>query len=76
MIAALLEPALNSPAQSRFLVKEAVQKLLASGFGGVRIEDDVLVTAGGAKSFTDGLVPRSVKDVEAVMAGAPWPPPS
>lgn len=41
-------------------------------FGGVRLEDDVLVTAEGGQSFTN--VPRTVKDVEAVMAGAPWPP--
>lgn len=42
------------------------------GFGGVRIEDDVLVTATGAERLAS--VPRSVEEVEAVMAGAPWPP--
>lgn len=41
------------------------------GFGGVRIEDDVVVTADGARSMTN--VPRAITDVEAVMAGAPWP---
>ncbi len=41
------------------------------GFGGVRIEDDVIVTADGAVSMTN--VPRTVADIEAVMAGAPWP---
>lgn len=41
------------------------------GFGGVRIEDDVVVTADGARSMTN--VPRAIADVEAVMAGAPWP---
>jgi len=40
-------------------------------FGGVRLEDDVIVTETGARSMTN--VPRSVEDVEAVMAGAPWP---
>ena len=40
-------------------------------FGGVRIEDDVIVIDGGAESMTD--VPRTVKDIEAVMAGAAWP---
>ena len=39
--------------------------------GGVRIEDDVLVTAEGAETFND--VPRTVEEVEGVMAGAPWP---
>lgn len=84
------------------------------GFGGVRIEDDVVVTANGACSCTacnPGLtavydacpmavacgfrslptccphpqllpagaetlcdVPRTVEEIEAVMAGGPWPP--
>ena len=38
----------------------------------MRIEDDVVVTANGAQSLTN--VPRTVADIEAVMAGAPWPP--
>ncbi len=38
----------------------------------MRIEDDVVVTADGARSMTN--VPRTVADIEAVMAGAPWPP--
>ena len=42
------------------------------GFGGVRIEDDVVVTGEAARSMT--TVPRTVQDIEAVMAGAPWPP--
>jgi len=41
-------------------------------FGGVRLEDNVVVIANGARSMTN--VPRQVEDVEAVMAGAPWPP--
>lgn len=44
------------------------------GFGGVRIEDDVIVTAGGAQSMCD--VPRTVEEIEAVMAGSPWPLPT
>lgn len=41
------------------------------GFGGVRLEDNVLITADGCRSLTD--VPRSVEDVERVMAGGQWP---
>lgn len=40
-------------------------------FGGVRIEDDVIMTSSGSQSMTN--VPRSVKDIESVMAGGPWP---
>ncbi|PSC76780.1 xaa-Pro dipeptidase isoform X1 [Micractinium conductrix] len=67
---ALLEPAFKDPALAPFLVEDRLRQFM--GFGGVRIEDDVLVTADGAESFCD--VPRTVQDVEAVMAGAPWPP--
>jgi Xaa-Pro aminopeptidase len=35
---------------------------------GVRIEDDILVTASGNKNLT-AAVPKSVKDIEAAMAG-------
>jgi len=36
------------------------------GLGGVRIEDDVLVTAAGAENLT--RVPRTVDEIERVMA--------
>lgn len=37
------------------------------GFGGVRLEDTVVVTAEGVRNLT--TCPRTVADVEAVMAG-------
>lgn len=61
---------LQDPLQSQFLVADKVTAYLS--FGGVRLEDNVLVTAHGIDNLTD--VPRSVAEVEAVMAGAPWPP--
>ncbi|EFN56075.1 hypothetical protein CHLNCDRAFT_31053 [Chlorella variabilis] len=69
---ALLEPAFGDEQLGRFLVEERVRQFM--DFGGVRIEDDVVVTADGAESMCD--VPRSIEEVEAVMAGAPWPPPA
>ncbi len=38
---------------------------------GIRLEDDLVVTAKGVKTLTN--VPRTVRDVEAVMAGGEWP---
>ncbi len=36
------------------------------GFGGVRIEDDVLVTRDGCELLTDAA-PRGVEEIEALM---------
>lgn len=38
---------------------------------GVRIEDDVLITADGCENLSWG-VPRKVEDVEKCMAGKNW----
>ncbi|CAM9650089.1 unnamed protein product, partial [Phaeothamnion confervicola] len=64
-IDALLDKALADPALNRFLVPEALQRF--RGFGGVRLEDDVLVTADGVRNLTN--CPRTVADIEGVMAG-------
>jgi Xaa-Pro dipeptidase len=69
-IDAVLEPALADSVKSRFLAADVVKKFRA--FGGVRIEDDVLVTEGGALNLT--RVPREPGEIEAVMAGAGWSP--
>jgi len=65
----LLDAALEDPALRGFLVPAALAA--ARGFGGVRLEDNVLVTADGVESLT--RVPRDITDVERVMAGGVWP---
>jgi Xaa-Pro dipeptidase len=42
------------------------------GFGGVRLEDVLVVTDKGPINYT--LCPRTVEEVESVMAGGKWPP--
>ncbi|CAI7857404.1 unnamed protein product [Closterium sp. NIES-53] len=68
-IDSLLDPALADPAVARFLVPERLAQF--RGFGGVRLEDDVVVTTEGIENLTK--CPRDVAEVEAVMAGKPWP---
>ena len=65
----LLDKAAADPALRDFLVPSAVAA--ARGFGGVRIEDNVVVTARGVESLT--RVPRDIADVERVMGGGAWP---
>jgi Xaa-Pro dipeptidase len=69
-IDALLDPALADAKVSRLLVPEALARFRS--LGGVRIEDNVVVTATGSENLTH--VPRDVKDIESVMAGGPWEP--
>ena len=64
-VPAVLEPAMKDEEQSKFLNVEKVKSLL--NFGGVRIEDDVLVTEDGHENFTNTV--KEIKDVEALMAG-------
>eukprot|EP00850_Spirogloea_muscicola_P011102 SM000067S20379 [mRNA] locus=s67:509389:522459:- [translate_table: standard] len=68
-ISALLEPAMANPSLMHFFTS-AIARL--RGMGGVRLEDDVIVTSDGIENMTQ--CPREVVDVEAVMAGAPWRP--
>ncbi|XP_022147628.1 xaa-Pro dipeptidase [Momordica charantia] len=68
-IDALLDPAIESSKTSKFFNVEAVNRF--RGFGGVRIESDVLVTANGCRNMTK--CPRETWEIEAVMAGASWP---
>ncbi|KAJ4759228.1 Metallopeptidase M24 family protein [Rhynchospora pubera] len=68
-IEALLKPASENPATAKFFNHEKLEKF--KKFGGVRIESDVCVTADGCRNMTN--CPRETWEIEAVMAGAPWP---
>jgi len=63
----VLEDAFKDPAKAKYLNEDAVRRWF--GFGGVRLEDDVLVTPTGIENLT--CCPRSVADIEAVMASSP-----
>ncbi len=61
----LLDKALVDPELSKFLVKDKLNEY--RGFGGVRIEDDVIITDAGVEIMSN--VPRTVEEIEAWMAG-------
>ncbi|XP_074865114.1 xaa-Pro dipeptidase [Carettochelys insculpta] len=62
----VLDQALSDPSQSCFINNEVLQRFRR--FGGVRIEDDIAVTANGMELLT--CVPRTVEEIEAFMAEA------
>jgi Xaa-Pro dipeptidase len=68
----LLDEALAHPVLSKYLVPDAIQRYRNTG--GVRLEDDVLVTVDGCENLTH--CPRTVEEVESVLSGDQWPPPS
>mmetsp|Transcript_3106 Transcript_3106/g.10645 ORF Transcript_3106/g.10645 Transcript_3106/m.10645 type:complete len:237 (-) Transcript_3106:33-743(-) len=69
-IDALLDPALENPETAAFFDADRLAQF--RGSGGVRLEDVILITADGLENYT--TCPRTVAEVEGVMAGGAWPP--
>lgn len=64
----LLIPAMEDSETSKFF-NEKIYSF--KNFGGVRIESDLYVTNDGCQNLSN--CPRETWEIEAVMAGAPWP---
>jgi Xaa-Pro dipeptidase len=59
---------LEDPSKSKFLVAEEIAKF--KDFGGVRIEDDILITETGMENLT--TVPATIEEIEAILATNPF----
>ena len=62
-VPAVLKPAIADADKNQFLNTEKVESLL--NFGGVRIEDDIIVTEDGLDNMTN--VPKEVSEIENLM---------
>lgn len=65
-IDSLLDKAIVSPELSQFIVRDQLNRF--RGFGGLRIEDNIVVTETGHEMLTD--VPRTVQEIESWMSSA------
>jgi Xaa-Pro dipeptidase len=59
----LLLPAFDDPLYSQYLNKEKIMCYI--NFGGIRLEDDVIVLENGCENMT--IVPRSIEEIEKNM---------
>jgi len=64
-IPALLKPALEDDVKSKFLNRSKLESLYE--FGGVRIEDNLIITEDGYENMTD--VPKEIKEIEGIIRG-------
>ena len=66
----LMDELLSLPQFKEYVNGEVLNEY--RGFGGVRLEDVVVITKDGCENYT--ICPRTVEEVESVMAGGKWPP--
>ena len=65
-IPALIDDWRKRKHNEEFLVFDEIEKF--KDFGGIRLEDDVLITADGCRFIGEKIIPYHPKDVEAFMA--------
>lgn len=64
-IPALLKKAIENEEKSKFLNADKLESYF--GFGGVRIEDNIIVTEDGNENMTD--IPKEIKEIEEIIRG-------
>ncbi len=64
-IPALLKKAIEDEEKSKFLNADKLESYF--GFGGVRIEDNIIVTEDGYENMTD--IPKEIKEIEEIIRG-------
>lgn len=60
----LIDPVLNDPKTGKYINKEVMNKY--KSVGGVRIEDNILITKDGHVNLT--TVPKEINEIEALIA--------
>ncbi|KAH0793992.1 Xaa-Pro dipeptidase [Histomonas meleagridis] len=64
----LFNEALNDPVKAKFINKEMCLRMHKS-VGGVRIEDDILITEDGCENLSEGI-PKEIEEIEEIMRKA------
>jgi Xaa-Pro dipeptidase len=69
-INSLITPALNNESQNKYLNTEVLQDYM--NFGGVRLEDDIVVLENGCENMTvNSGVCREINQMEKMMSETP-----